>query len=660
MVGINVGGTITRSYWDKTTSKLKQNSGGVGLSASKLRSQSAQDNDLNKPYYKWSTANWDFGTAKQYPILKYATGSDPENPACGSKQALPNCGALLLGQHASLERILFSEPVDLSPTFKPTELNYQLNISRRITQLQLTPIASNPDSTIRISKNGVMLDDSIATTGSSVITLDENTSITIEVSAPNQRPAQYRFTVNYRHAITVLGIPNEPIDEGELIILDAFHSLDVPEEQISYRWTQTVGKAVLSRTDNEVPALFLSIPENYIAMIEDDAELGLNIEITDGKTTLNKNINLTIVKKDNGSIRVGSPNLSFLELTAPEIDLSEDPDGAGKHFGYQWQHRPPGVDPEWTNLSGATEQTYTIPILAKWHTEYRVLIGYTDGQGYKTIEPGEAIRYSLETAFQGLLKGSASEESYPEYPEDAKPQRAPSSVFDCTNEDIDDDDDGLIEICDLEGLNAIRYQLDGSGYRANRSATKTTMGCAEGSTERCIGYELTSNLDFNESASYRNAEENKSGWTTGAGWQPIGNASSNAFRATFNGNGYTISNLMINRPSTSYVGLFGYIGGEARIANVGLLNANITVISSSYVGSLVAYNDNAIITNSYATGNVTEPPNPSNSDSYVGGLVGRNRAGTISNSYASVEIVGNSSGDASHHRYYYVGRISGL
>ena len=36
--------------------------------------------------------------------------------------------------------------------------------------------------------------------------------------------------------------------------------------------------------------------------------------------------------------------------------------------------------------------------------------------------------------------------------------------------DIDKDGDGLIELCDLEGINEMRYQLDGSGY-------KTSAGC---------------------------------------------------------------------------------------------------------------------------------------------------------------------------------------
>ena len=635
LVGINVGGTITRSYWDKTTNKLQQNTGGVGLSASKLQSQNAQDDDSNKPYYKWSTANWDFGTAEQYPILKYATGSDPDNPACGPGQTLPNCGTLLLGQHASLERIMFSEQVELSPTFKPTELNYQLNISPQITQLQLTPIASNPASTIRISSNGIVVN-----TSSSMITLGKNTSITIEVSAPNQRPAQYQFTVHYQQGITILGIPNEIIDEGELIILDAFHSLDVPEDQVSYRWTQTTGKAILSGTDNDRAALFLSIPEDYMPMTEDYAQLGFNIEVTDGKTAFNKNISLVIAKRDNGNIAVGSPSLRFLELTAPEIDLDEDPDGAGKSFAYQWQHRPPGADVEWANIDGATEQTHTISVLTEWYTEYRVLISYTDGQGYQTIATGEAIVYSLKTAFSDFLKGSASEEQ-PSL-ENAVPQRAepgrPSTttkVFNCDNDDIDDDDDGLIEICYLEDLDAIRYQPDGTGYKSGRSATKITTGCPE---EGCKGFELVGDLDFNNDASYRYAQTNKRRWTTGKGWQPIGDYYSSSLRALFNGNGYTISHLMINNRHGIYnMGLFGYTANQSQIINVGLLN--VDVVGKLRVGGLVGFNMSDI-TNSYVTGNIQ-----GSDSSNVGGLVGNHGTGDIRNSYTTANVQGGNSSD---------------
>ena len=137
--------------------------------------------------------------------------------------------------------------------------------------------------------------------------------------------------------------------------------------------------------------------------------------------------------------------------------------------------------------------------------------------------------------------------------------------------DIDQDDDGLIEICNLEGLNAIRYQLDGTGYKANGSATKITAGCPD---TGCKGYELTQDLDFSDDDSY-SSTANMVVWTTGTGWNPIGNSSANTFNATFDGNGYTISNLMINRSGTNFVGLFGYMGSGVEIANVGLLNVDI-------------------------------------------------------------------------------------
>ena len=51
-------------------------------------------------------------------------------------------------------------------------------------------------------------------------------------------------------------------------------------------------------------------------------------------------------------------------------------------------------------------------------------------------------------------------------------------VFECDYAtDIDQDKDGLIELCDVDALDAIRYQLDGTGYRASFDAVKITAGC---------------------------------------------------------------------------------------------------------------------------------------------------------------------------------------
>ena len=198
--------------------------------------------------------------------------------------------------------------------------------------------------------------------------------------------------------------------------------------------------------------------------------------------------------------------------------------------------------------------------------------------------------------------------------------------------DIDKDDDGLIEICDLEGLYEIRYQLDGTGYRASADASDIIdTGCGGGNDgNSCVGYELTKSLDFTDINSYRTTA-NKIIWTMGEGWQPIGD-SSNAFNARFEGNGHTISNLMIDRSDVNRVGLFGSTQNGAEIANLGLPNVNI--IGSSQVGGLVGFSFGSI-TNSYTTGSVT-------GDSSLGGLVGNNR-GTITSSYTTVSVTGDSS-----------------
>ena len=190
--------------------------------------------------------------------------------------------------------------------------------------------------------------------------------------------------------------------------------------------------------------------------------------------------------------------------------------------------------------------------------------------------------------------------------------------------DIDKNDNGLIEICDLEGLNEIRYQLDGTGYTTSTGAAKITDGCPSGV---CRGYELTRSLDFETTSSYRVGNINTE-WTMGDGWQAIGRFPSMSFRAIFDGNDYTISNLMINSTSTNFVGLFSFTQ-NSEINNLGLLNVNIK--GGNRIGALVGTNRGSI-TNSHATGSV-------DGESRIGGLVGQSR-GSITNSYAAVNVDG--------------------
>ena len=127
-------------------------------------------------------------------------------------------------------------------------------------------------------------------------------------------------------------------------------------------------------------------------------------------------------------------------------------------------------------------------------------------------------------------------------------------------------------------------------------------------------------------------------WNSGVGFNPIGNTSI-YFTGNYNGGGFIISNLYIYRPSTSYIGLFGYID-SGKIFDLGIENADIT--GDEYVGGLVGENEFATIPNCYSTGSV-------NGNYYVGGLVGDNYNSTISNCYSTGSVNGN----------YYVGGLVG-
>ena len=206
--------------------------------------------------------------------------------------------------------------------------------------------------------------------------------------------------------------------------------------------------------------------------------------------------------------------------------------------------------------------------------------------------------------------------------------------------DADADSDGLIDISSLEQFNAIRYNLAGTGRTLIEGEETDSSGCpavilAGVLQHHCWGYELINTLDFDTNTDGV-IDENDAYWNEGDGWEPIGTSSSLSFQAIFDGNGYQIRNLYINRSSTNYVGLFGYISGEsAQLRNIGLTGEMMRVVGNDYVGGLVGYAKNAArIEQSYVTGVVI-------GDDYVGGLLGSlSIYGVISESFATGKVSG--------------------
>jgi hypothetical protein len=119
-------------------------------------------------------------------------------------------------------------------------------------------------------------------------------------------------------------------------------------------------------------------------------------------------------------------------------------------------------------------------------------------------------------------------------------------------------------------------------------------------------------------------------WNGGSGFQPLGN-SVTTFNGTLDGLGHTITGLTIDRPTTTYVGLFGSTGVPGRINNLGLIGGSVK--GQEKVGALAGWNSGNIV-NSFTTNTAVTGTN-----SEAGGLVGTSQ-GEIRNGHAGGTVTG--------------------
>ncbi|MBU0474728.1 MAG: hypothetical protein KKF62_11250, partial [Bacteroidetes bacterium] len=125
------------------------------------------------------------------------------------------------------------------------------------------------------------------------------------------------------------------------------------------------------------------------------------------------------------------------------------------------------------------------------------------------------------------------------------------------------------------------------------------------------------------------------------------------FKGQYDGGGYKISNLYINRPTYDYIGLFGWIFNGSVIKNVGVENVDIT--GRSCIGGLVGRATStgdpgyASIINCYTTGTLTGVPTDMGMMGWmggngIGGLLGYNdcdlsgKQNYIQNSYSTADV----------------------
>lgn len=156
-------------------------------------------------------------------------------------------------------------------------------------------------------------------------------------------------------------------------------------------------------------------------------------------------------------------------------------------------------------------------------------------------------------------------------------------------------------------------EIDGRGTQEDPLRISSLEELQAVNHDRSAHYVLVSNIDATNSKPKE--------------FEPIGDFGYK-FTGIFNGNNYEIQNLCIKRPEQNRVGLFGCIGDEGQVRNLGLTNAIIDGESS--VGSLAGSNQ-GYIQSSYAVGGDVS------GDRNVGGLAGCNsryHRGKIESSYA--------------------------
>lgn len=157
------------------------------------------------------------------------------------------------------------------------------------------------------------------------------------------------------------------------------------------------------------------------------------------------------------------------------------------------------------------------------------------------------------------------------------------------------------QIRDWNDLDAVRDNLDGQFLLMNDLDSTTA------------GYEELAGPTANE----------------GRGWEPIG-IWPDPFTGSFDGQGFEIRDLFIDRPVEDHVGLFSFVVTGAVITGVALIDVDVT--GDEYVGSLVGHIHGGSLSNCYSTGKVA-------GDTHVGGITGES-GGIFSNTYSTASVTG--------------------
>gem|GEM_PF-3970509 len=167
----------------------------------------------------------------------------------------------------------------------------------------------------------------------------------------------------------------------------------------------------------------------------------------------------------------------------------------------------------------------------------------------------------------------------------------------------------------------------------------------------------TSDIDASQTSTWDDSDDNSDGNKyndandltmegNNEGFSSLGN-NTIAFSGVYDGSGYKIDKLHINRSSTKYVGLFGKIAGvsdESPAVIKDLQISHVSITGEGNIGGMAGYNFNSNISKCAVSGSIMS----SSSTGYVGGFVGYNVGQYCELSQSSSNVIIESNGSGSY------------
>ena len=685
LVGSNLNGSATASYWDTETSGRSSSALGTGQTTTALQTPTG----YTGIYSAWNanidgvTGNdnpWDFGTSSQYPALRYGGHALYKQGGGRGSYDADNDGYIEISTLAQFNAIRYDLGGVGTPTAGAGATAYDAAFPGRDPRaasrmgcpsgtctgyelLASLSFDSDNDNDVDANDHGGAYWDSGAGwtpigTDSARYTGDfKGNGFVIDRLLINRSgaPGDYQGlfgAISGASRIETLGVTNADVTAVNRV------SILVADNQGAVVACYTAGSVTGSAyVGGLVGSLTGSITTSYsIASVTGTSITGGLVGAKWGNGSITNSYSIGLVRRSSGT----ATNIGGL--------VGESSAGTGAVTASYWDRTTSGCDTGGSN--GCTTSAAGTP---QTTAELQGPTGYT----------------GIYAAWNANLDGVTGNDDPWDF---GTATQYPILVYHLTN-DYDLDNDGYIDIANLAQLDAVRRDLNGDGdathadyaaaFPRRATAASERMGCPSGT---CTGYELVASLDFDENGDGAiTATGDPTYWDSGNGWNPI-----RIYTSRFKGNGHTINNLFISRASTSDVGLFGETNG-ARIETLGVTNANVRggnnsgiligdmnggavvacyttgrmqgndqsgglvgyarngasintaystayVIGSNYVGGLVGFGFDSSITNSYSTGRV----NPANNS---GGFLGASGSqNTQSNNYWDTSATGRSGG----------------